>query len=57
MKTYDRRPAHEIDPSDCDELDEIDGDDQFALVWCHTHQKYEWHWVLRAHLLNHGSSY
>ncbi|WP_275183821.1 hypothetical protein [Bradyrhizobium sp. CSA112] len=39
---------HKLDPSDIDELDEIDEDDQLSLVWCETHQRYEWHWLPRS---------
>lgn len=38
---------HEIDLAQVDQLDEISGDEQQALVWCETHQKYEWHWLSR----------
>jgi hypothetical protein len=37
---------HRIDLSQgFDEVDEISGDEQLALCWCDTHQKWEWHWV------------
>jgi len=35
--------AHELWPWEIDSLDEIDEYCQLALVWCETHQKYEWH--------------
>ena len=38
---------HELDCSEISELDEINGDDQLAWVWCDTHQRYEWHSVPR----------
>jgi len=38
---------HEIDCGQVDSLDEISGDEQLALVWCETHQDWEWHWVDR----------
>ena len=38
---------HEIDPSQVDSLDEISGDEQLALVWCETHQDWEWHSIDR----------
>jgi len=38
---------HKIHPLEIDSLDEINGDEQLALVWCQTHQKWEWHWVPR----------
>lgn len=38
---------HKLDLSEIDELDEISGDEQLALVWCDTHRKYEWHWLPR----------
>lgn len=28
-----------------DEVDEISGDEQLSLMWCETHQKWEWHWM------------
>lgn len=34
---------HELWCDEIDSLDEIDGDDQLALVWCEKHQKHEWH--------------
>jgi hypothetical protein len=30
-----------------DDLDEISGDEQLALVWCKKHQTWEWHWCDR----------
>lgn len=39
---------HDIDPNDIDGLDEIDGDMQLTLVWCATHECYEWHWMPRG---------
>ncbi|WEX07385.1 hypothetical protein [Chelativorans sp. AA-79] len=42
-----KRIEHEIDPDQVDELDEISGDEQLALVWCETHETWEWHWVDR----------
>lgn len=41
------RGEHRLDPSEIDELDEISGDEQLSLVWCETHQAYEWHWLER----------
>lgn len=38
---------HKLDPSQIDELDEIDDDQQLSLVWCETHQDWEWHWLDR----------
>jgi hypothetical protein len=39
---------HDIDLSEgADDLDEIDGDEQLALVWCRTHRDWEWHWIER----------
>jgi hypothetical protein len=38
---------HKLDLAEIDELDEIDGDQQLKLIWCETHQKYEWHWLPR----------
>ena len=34
---------HVLDHGQIDSLDEVDADSQLALVWCETHQKYEWH--------------
>jgi hypothetical protein len=39
---------HVLDEDEIDELDEISGDEQLSLVWCITHQKYEWHWLERS---------
>lgn len=36
---------HEIDTSQIDERDEIDDGTQYCLVWCNTHQTWEWHWI------------
>lgn len=36
---------HDLDTSQVDDLDEISGDEQLKLVWCNTHQKWEWHWL------------
>lgn len=43
-----KRPAadphrHVLNTGQIDSLDEIDEDCQLALVWCDSHQKYEWH--------------
>lgn len=35
--------VHVLSTGDIDSLDEIDEYDQLALVWCESHQKYEWH--------------
>jgi len=43
---------HDIDPTDIDDLDEISGDEQQALVWCNTHERYEWHWIERTNIPN-----
>jgi len=37
--------AHDLDHSEIDERDEISGDEQLCLVWCRTHQRFEWHWI------------
>ncbi|MDX0752942.1 hypothetical protein GOD45_23935 [Sinorhizobium medicae] len=44
--------THQLDPSQVDELDEISGDAQQALVWCETHQSWEWHWIDRTEFGN-----
>jgi len=49
---HGRKIAHRLDPSQVDQLDEISGDEQLALVWCETHRKWEWHWIERAELNN-----
>lgn len=36
---------HDLDYAEIDDLDEISGDEQLALIWCNTHRKYEWQWV------------
>jgi hypothetical protein len=48
IKTTANGEEHHVDPSDIDEGDEIDGDQQLCLVWCDTHQVYEWHWIDRG---------
>lgn len=45
-----RKTIHRLDTSQVDQLDEISGDEQLALVWCETHRKWEWHWCERAEL-------
>lgn len=47
-----KRTKHILDPSQVDQLDEISGDEQLALVWCETHRKWEWHWLVRPELGN-----
>lgn len=42
--------VHDLDFTEIDELDEISGDEQLALIWCDTHGTWEWHWVDRADL-------
>lgn len=41
----DPTTKHDLDYSEVDDLDEISGDEQQALIWCNTHQKFEWHWI------------
>jgi hypothetical protein len=41
-------PKHDLDLSEIDELDEIDGDQQLCLVWCDVHRCHEWHWLPMA---------
>ena len=41
---------HVLDTAEIDEVDEIDGEQQLVLVWCDTHQVYEWHWVDRKRI-------
>jgi len=41
---------HDLDYAEIDERDEISGDQQLVLIWCHTHREWEWHWVERAKL-------
>ena len=36
---------HDLDYGNIDDLDEIDESEQLALVWCDTHQEFEWHWI------------
>lgn len=45
-----RRITHLVGPSQVDQLDEISGDEQYALVWCETHRNWEWHWIERSEL-------
>ena len=47
QEAYMAGQQHDLDYGEIDELDEISGDEQFVLIWCETHQEYEWHWVLR----------
>lgn len=37
--------VHDLDFTEIDELDEISGDEQLALIWCDTHETWEWHRV------------
>jgi len=39
--------GHDLDFSEIDDKDEISGHEQYVLIWCNTHRKYEWHWVPR----------
>lgn len=45
-----RKTKHVLDPTQVDQLDEISGDEQLALVWCETHREWEWHWLDRTEL-------
>ncbi|MBD9569051.1 hypothetical protein [Ensifer sp. ENS08] len=47
-----RKTTHRLDTSQVDQLDEISGDEQLALVWCETHRQWEWHWIDRAEISN-----
>jgi len=38
---------HQLDYGQIDELDEISGDEQLVLIWCDSHQAWEWHWIDR----------
>lgn len=42
--------THLLNCHEIDDLDEIDGDGQLALVWCETHHRYEWHNIPRAYV-------
>jgi hypothetical protein len=44
MRKGDRKPC-QLDYSQIDEVDEEDGDEVMALIWCNTHRTYEWRWV------------
>ncbi len=35
----------DLDYSEIDEVDEISGDEQLVLIWCHAHGRYENHWI------------
>ncbi|MBY3255563.1 MULTISPECIES: hypothetical protein [Rhizobium] len=48
-----KKVVHLVDPSQVDQLDEISGDEQHALVWCETHRAWEWHWIERSELGGH----
>jgi len=39
----EKRHEHDVDLSDIADLDEINGDEQLAYIWCKKHNKYEWH--------------
>lgn len=41
---------HNLQCDDIDELDEINGDVQLALVWCSIHCRYEWHSIPRSQI-------
>jgi hypothetical protein len=41
----DPNEEHDLDYDDIDELDEIGAGEQLVLIWCDTHEVYEWHWV------------
>jgi hypothetical protein len=58
-KTWDKkvcvmaedRKDHVLDTAIVDALDTDDGgEDTCALIWCHTHQRFEWHYVNRARI-------
>ena len=49
------RIGHLLDCDEIDELDEINGDHQLALVWCKSHSKYEWHNLPRFRVTNGGA--
>lgn len=34
---------HELSTGEIDSVDEVDEENQLALVWCNSHEKYEWH--------------
>jgi hypothetical protein len=34
-----------VTSGEIDELDEISGDEQLALIWCDHHRRYSWLWV------------
>lgn len=56
MNSAVRKPMHDIDLSEgIDELDEISGNEQLALVWCRVHETWEWHWLDEGSLLAAGS--
>jgi len=37
------KQPHVLDTDAIDQYDEFNGDYQLCLVWCRTHQSYEWH--------------
>jgi hypothetical protein len=39
---------HELDYDNIDDLDEIDGDEQLALIYCDSHRAWEWHYIDRG---------
>lgn len=38
---------HVLSCDEIEELDEINGDEQLAWIWCKTHEKLEWHSIPR----------
>lgn len=44
------RVGHRLNCHDIDDLDEISGEMQIALVWCETHRRYEWHSIDRDYV-------
>lgn len=39
---------HVLDLALIDAYHDIDGDDVCALLWCHSCQRYEWHYIPRG---------
>ena len=45
MSANSQPDTHCLDAAFIDGLDEVDEDRQHCLVWCETHQEFEWHWL------------
>lgn len=37
--------SHDLDYASVEDIDDYDGDQVLAQIYCNRHKKYEWHWV------------